>query len=164
MKNNNIQTKGRSLRLFNILFPAWMFYLLPTGLWLIILPVNFIIDSLVLWLAMRRLGLAERREVWKRSIFRIWSIGFLSDILGALLTFGLFLAIDAAHLSWDVYLFPGTTLLAIPGVIFSAVLIYALNKRYAFAKCVLDEAQKRKLSLALAILTAPYAMLIPLYG
>lgn len=151
------------LRLYNVLFPAWMFYLLPTGLWLIILPANFIIDSLVLWVAMRRLGIAECREVWKRSIVRIWGIGFLSDILGALLTFGLFLLIDAAHLSWDVYLFPGTTLLAIPGVIVSAILIYILNKRYAFTKCTLDETQKRKLSFALAIFTAPYAMLVPLY-
>lgn len=152
------------LRLYNVLFPAWMSYLLPTGLWLIILPANFIIDSLVLWLAMRRLGIAECRAVWKQSIVRIWGIGFLSDILGALLTFGLFLLIDAAHLSWDVYLFPGTTLLAIPGVIVSAILICILNKRYAFTKCTLDETQKRKLSFALAVFTAPYAMLVPLYG
>ena len=81
-----------------------------------------------------------------------------------MLTFGLFLLIDAAHLSWDIYLFPGTTLFAIPGVVLAGILIYLFNKRYAFTKCTLDETQIHKLSLALAVFTAPNAMLIPLYG
>ena len=164
MNDSRSKKERRHLRLYNILFPAWMFYLLPTGLWLFILPANFAIDSLVLWMAMRRLKIAGQQDVWKRCILRIWGIGFLADILGALLTLGLFLLIDAAHLSWDIYLFPGTTLFAIPGVVLSGILIYALNKRYAFAKCTLDDTQIHKLSLALAIFTAPYAMLIPLYG
>ena len=49
-------------------------------------------------------------------------------------------------------------------MLLSAVLIYMLDRRYAFQECALDEAQIHKLSLALAVLTAPYAMLIPLYG
>lgn len=151
-------------RLYNVLFPMWMFYLFPSWLWLVILPANFVIDSLMLCLAMRQLEISGRREIWRKSIFRIWAVGFLSDFLGALLTLGLMLLIDAFHLSWDVYLFPGTTLLAIPGIVLSGILIYALNKRYAFAKCISNERQIHKLSLALAIFTAPYAMLIPLYG
>ena len=151
-------------RLYNVLFPMWMFYLFPTQIWLVILPANFVIDSLVLWLSMRRIGIAEQRETWRRSIFRVWGIGFLSDVLGALLTLGLFFLVNAAKLSWDIYLFPGTTLFAIPGVLLSAVIIYMLDKRYAFRECALDETQVHKLCLALAVLTAPYAMLIPLYG
>ena len=159
-----MRQKKHKVRLYNVLFPAWMFYLFPTGLWLIILPANFAIDSVVLWIAMRRLKIAGQRDIWKRSILRIWGIGFLSDILGALLTLGLFLLVDAAHLSWDIYLFPGTTLFAIPGVILAGILIYVLNKRYSFTNCALDNQQIHNLSLALAFFTAPYAMLIPLYG
>lgn len=159
-----VRRKGRALRLFNILFPAWMFYLFPTGLWFLLLPANFAIDSLVLFLAMKRLGVEEPRAVWKRSILRIWGFGFLADFLGAILTLALFLLIDAAHLSWDVYRFPGTTLLALPGVALSAFLIYFFDKRYAFSKCALPQDRVRRLSLALSIFTAPYAMLIPLYG
>jgi hypothetical protein len=55
-------------------------------------------------------------------------------------------------------------LLAIPGVVLSGVLIYLLDRRYAFAKCLSNERQIHELSLALAFFTAPYAMLIPLYG
>lgn len=156
--------KGNRFRLYNVLFPAWMFYLFPTGLWLLLLPANLAVDSLVLCLAMKRFGITGRLAVWKRSILRIWAIGFLSDILGASLTLGLFFLIDAARLPWDVYLFPGTTLLAIPGVLLSGILIYVLDKRFAFAKCAQDKTQIHKLSLALGVFTAPYAMLIPLYG
>lgn len=159
-----MRQQKHKVRLYNVLFPAWMFYLFPTGLWLIILPANFAIDSVVLWIAMRRLKIAGQRDIWKRSILRIWGIGFLSDILGALLTLGLFLLVDAAHLSWDIYLFPGTTLFAIPGVILAGILIYVLNKRYSFTNCALDNQQIHNLSLTLAFFTAPYAMLIPLYG
>ena len=164
MNDNSTRRRKHGVRLYNVLFPMWMFYLFPTWLWLVILPANFAIDSLVLCLAMRKLEISGRREIWRKSIFRIWAFGFLSDFLGALLTLGLMLMIDAAHLSWDVYLFPGTTLLAIPGVVLSGALIYMLNKRYAFVKCMSDERQVHKLSLALAVFTAPYAMLIPLYG
>lgn len=158
------QYKTRALRLYNILFPAWMFYLLPTSLWLIILPANLAIDSLVLFLALKRQGIDGMRGIWKRSILRIWGLGFLADLIGAALTFGLFLLIDVARLPWDIYLFPGTPLLAMPGVVLSGILIYTLDKRYAFANCTLNETRKHNLSLALAIFTAPYAMLIPLYG
>ena len=164
MNDHPVRQRKDCARLYNVLFPMWMFYLFPSWLWLVILPANFVIDSLVLCLAMRKLEISGRREIWRKSIFRIWAVGFLSDFLGALLTLGLMLLIDAFHLSWDVYLFPGTTLMAIPGVVLSGILIYALNKRYAFAKCISDERQIHKLSLALAIFTAPYAMLIPLYG
>ena len=164
MHDNSARRRKHGIRLYNVLFPAWMFYLFPSRLWLVILPANFAVDSLVLWLAMRRLGIAGRREIWGKSIIRIWAFGFLSDFLGALLTLGLMLLIDAFHLSWDIYLFPGTTLLAIPGVVLSGVLIYLLDRRYAFAKCLSDERQIHELSLALAYFTAPYAMLIPLYG
>ena len=164
MHENSARRQKHGVRLYNVLFPVWMFYLFPSWLWLIILPANFAVDSLVLCLAMRRLGIAGQREIWRKSILRIWAVGFLSDFLGALLTLGLMLLIDAFHLTWDIYLFPGTTLLAIPGVMLSGVLIYRLDRRYAFAKCLSDERQIHRLSLALAFFTAPYAMLIPLYG
>ena len=164
MHENSARRQKHGVRLYNVLFPAWMFYLFPSWLWLVILPANFAVDSLVLCLAMRRLGIAGQREIWRKSILRIWAFGFLSDFLGALLTLALMLTIDAFHLTWDIYLFPGTTLLAVPGVALSAFLIYFFDKRYAFSKCALPQDRVRRLSLALSIFTAPYAMLIPLYG
>lgn len=154
----------RQIRLYNILFPMWLFWLWPTGIWLIILPANFVIDSLVLCLAMKWHHLENKLQIWKRSILKVWIFGFLSDFVGAGLIMGLMIFIDVADLPWDTFHFPGTTLMSLPGVALAGVLIYFLNKRFAFTKCGLDQEQIHKLSLALAIFTAPYAMLIPLYG
>ena len=151
-------------RLYNILFPMWLFYLLPTGAWLIILPANLLIDSLVLYIASRHLHIKEIPALWRCSILRIWGIGFASDLLGALLILAIELLADANIPGWNTFYFPGATLVAIPGVLLSSVCIYILDRRYAFSNSDLDEMTILKLSRILAIFTAPYAMLIPLYG
>lgn len=147
----------RDIKLYNVLFPIWMFYLLPTAAWLIILPGNFLIDSLVLLAAMAVFRYDNKKVVWKRSILRIWGIGFLSDLLGAALTFPLMLLFDA----FDTFHFPGGQLIVLPGIALAGVLIYALNKCISFKNCGLEPGQIRRLSLALAIFTAPYTMLWP---
>ena len=62
----------RDVKLYNVMFPIWMFLFLPTIVWLIILPVNFAVDSLVVLLMLGRLGLTPRKEIWKQSIIRVW--------------------------------------------------------------------------------------------
>ena len=151
-------------RLYNILFPVWLFYLLPTGVWLIILPGNFLIDSLVLYLAGRYLQIRDFAKLWKSCIFRVWIIGFISDILGALLILAVALLADKFCPEWNTFNFPGATILAIPGVLLSAVSIFSMDRRFAFVKTGLDEGVINKLCWILAMFTAPYAMLIPLYG
>lgn len=151
-------------RLYNILFPMWLFYLLPTGVWLIILPANFLIDSLVLYFGGRYLHIKDLVKIWKRCIFRIWVIGFISDILGALLILAVALLVDKFCPEWNTFYFPGATLIAVPGVLLSAVSIFFFNRRFAFVNTDLDERIINKLCWILAIFTAPYAMLIPLYG
>lgn len=153
----------KEIRLYNILFPVWMFFVLPTPVWILILPANFAIDSLVLWLAARHYKLGAFK-LWEHSIARIWIIGFLSDFIGAALILSLMLLIEGIGLSWDTFHFPGTTLLSLPGVVLAGWLIDLLNRHFAFKKCKLDAETICRLSLLLAIFTAPYAMLIPLYG
>lgn len=147
----------REIRLYNVLFPIWMFYLLPTVVWPIILPGNFLIDSFVLLAAMAVFHYGNKKSVWKHLILRIWGIGFLSDLLGAAPTFPLMLLFD----SYDTFLFPGGQLIVLPGIALAGVLIYALNKTISFKNCGLAPGQIRRLSLALAIFTAPYTMLWP---
>lgn len=151
-------------RLYNILFPMWLIYLLPTGLWLILLPANLVVDSLVLYLAIKRLHIQNGKMIWKQSIFRVWGIGFLCDLIGAALTLGIQFLIDAANLRWDTFLFPGATLLAIPGTALAGILIYVFDRRFAFTGCALNQEQIERLSLVIGIFTTPYPMLIPLYG
>ena len=156
MKNN------RSVRLYNVMFPIWFFFFFPP-VWLLILPVNFLVDSLVVLLSAKGQKLETPKALWKKHILPVWGIGFLSDLVGAGLTFGLYWLL-AELPGMELHLFPGATLISIPGTIAAGILIYFLNKKLTFRQSQLDPVAIRKLCLHLAIFTAPYTMLIPLYG
>lgn len=153
----------KDTKLYNVLFPIWFFLLFPQT-WLLILPVNFIVDSLVLILSFKYLKLGDIKCLWKKSILKVFAIGFISDILGALLTLGVMLLTDWLLPAVNTALFPGTTLIALPGVILAGFLIYILNKRFSFKKTEIELNYVKKICLYLAVFTAPYTMLIPLYG
>lgn len=154
-----------SIKLYNVMFPIWFFFFFPI-VWLIILPVNFLVDSLVLWLSAKRQQVDQRKTLWKKNILPVWGIGFLSDLIGAGLVFLIYLIVAESPLvdTWmnPVY-FPGTCIISLPGVALAGWLIYILNKKLTFRKSQLDPAVIHKLCLHLAIFTAPYTMLIPLY-
>ena len=157
--------QNRSIRLYNVMFPIWFFFFLPP-IWLVMLPVNFGVDTLVLMLSARRQQVEERKALWKKHILPIWGIGFLSDLIGAGLVFLIYLVVAESPLvdTWmNPVFFPGTTIISIPGVVLAGVMIYILNKKLTFRKSTLDPAVIHKLCLHLAIFTAPYTMLIPLY-
>lgn len=153
----------KNIRLYNVMFPIWFLFLMPSYLHLLILPINFLVDSLVLFLGARHQKLENRGKLWKKSILRIWIIGFICDILGALLIAALYFALCEIP-QWNLVLFPGTTLISLPGVALAGVLIYFCNRKISFQKTDLTPEAIHKLSLLLAIATAPYTMLIPLYG
>lgn len=150
----------RDIKLYNVMFPIWMFIFLPTVLWLIILPVNFAVDSLVVLLVLGRLGLENRREIWKKSITRVWIYGFVADFIGAALTLLLLVVFDRwFYVSLEM---PFGQLLALPGVVLAGIFIYLLNRHFPFKNCGLESEAIKKLSLALAVFTAPYTMLWPI--
>ena len=43
----------KTVRLYNVMFPVYMLFLLFPGVWLLSLPVNLTVDSLVLLLDVR---------------------------------------------------------------------------------------------------------------
>ena len=152
--------RKQSVRLYNVMFPVWFLFLFPM-LWIWILPANFLIDSLVLILAMTVFHYENRMQVWKKSILKVWIIGFLSDIAGALLVFGIYLLLET-YTDLALYCFPMEQLIILPGLAAAGVLIYFLNRRFSFRKTELTGGQIHRLSLVMAIVTAPYTMLIPL--
>ena len=154
----------KDIRLYNMVFPIWLMFLWPTPLWLLILPANFLIDRLVLYGSSRYHKLPDRGILWKRHIFPVWIIGFLSDFLSAGLVFLIYIILENQPAVSNLILFPGTTLISIPGVMLAGGLIYLLNRIFTFRNSGLEPAQIHRLCLHLAIFTAPYAFLIPLYG
>lgn len=151
--------KKKDVRLYNVLFPVWMLVMLPS-IWYIVIPGNFIIDSLVLILVMKVLKLENRFEFYQMHILPVFLLGFLADLLAAVpMWLSVYFWEDLGGPYGD------SPLLTVPGVILGAALIWVFNYFISFRKC--DPVLRKKLALTFAIATAPYTFLIPsgwLYG
>ena len=149
-----MQTKP--VRLYNVLFPLWFLMIFPVT-WLIVLPGDFLIDSLVLIISLRVLKIGERKSWYKRHILPIFGFGLLADVIGAAFLFLMMVL--------EVYNFDNELWLAIPAMLLSAGLIFVFNYFVTFRKA--EKPIRLRLALTFAIVTAPYTFLVPsgwLYG
>lgn len=145
----------KETRLYNVLFPLWMLMLFPIA-WLVVLPGNFIIDSIVLIVSMYALKMQEKKTFYKKTILKIFGIGILSDIIGSAYMLMMMVVFDAGNIE---------LLLTVPALILSAVCIFLFNYYITFKQC--DKSVRWKLALIFAVVTAPYTFLVPtpwLYG
>ncbi|MCL2519329.1 MAG: hypothetical protein FWF15_12270, partial [Oscillospiraceae bacterium] len=124
-------------------------YLLPR-MWLIILPGNFIIDSLVLIIAMVVMRIESKRKFYKSVILKVFCFGLLADLIGVGFMFLL------------IYL--GTRddeiLLTLLGFIAASVCIFVFNYYISFRKY--EKKIKFGMAIVFAIVTAPYTFFIPM--
>lgn len=166
----------REVKLYNVLFPIWILMFFPQ----ILLPVllgNFLIDSAVVLLVLRKLRGGWAWAEWKRSILRVWGLGFLSDIAGAaVMLLPLLLSVPLTDSSiypileeqllrgimlnpfHSVWSFLWTTL----AVAVSSLCIYYFGRHTDFNRTTLSDTEKRRLALVLAIITAPWLFYIPI--
>lgn len=147
----------KEITLYNVLFPLWMLLLFPQ-LWWIVLPGNFIIDSLVLFLGMLYLKMEEKKLFYKKTIWKIFGFGLLSDFVGAGYLLMMIAGFEVGQMGDELWL-------TLPAVGISAVCIFLLNYFVTFKKCA--PAVRLRLSLIFAVFTAPYTFLVPsswLYG
>lgn len=162
--------KRNEIRLYNILLPLWMIIFMPPAV-LITIPVNFAIDSAVLFLAAHFVCPGFGKELWKKCILRVFIFGFLADFTAAAALFGLaFIAENMAFSDfytraiYNPLSSVGSALLIACAVLFAAVLIYVFDRFISLKKAEwLEEKQIRKTALFLAVLTAPYSFFIPIY-
>lgn len=146
-----MKNKKTEITLYNVLFPFWMLLMFPVA-WLIVLPGNFLIDSLVLLVSLRMLG-AENKKLWyKKYIGKIFAFGMLSDLIGAGYMFSMLIFLEVGRMGDEPYL-------TVPALLISAVLIFVLNYFVTFRK--IDRKTRLTLSLIFAIVTAPYTFLVP---
>lgn len=141
----------KDIRLYNVLFPLWMLMLVPS-MWLIVLPGNFLIDSLVLVAAMFALKLGDKKQFYKKHILKIYCFGLLSDVIGSaymlLMAFGFQLGIYGDE--WY---------LTVPAMLIAAACIFACNYYITFKHR--EKPVRLRFALTFAIVTAPYTFLIP---
>lgn len=162
-----IKLKKTNTKIYNILLPLWLLIFLPSYLWLALIPLNYMIDRVVLrWSlgGMTDKGLFCRKHTWK-----ICLAGFLSDFAGALIL--LLISIPLADLSDMLYnighaiMFDPFSdlmglLIVVAAIAVSAVCIYFLDK-WILRKAGLEPEQVKRSALRLALITAPYLYLFP---
>ena len=166
MTDPNVR-KGR-VRLYNILFPVWLLVLFPTPLWIVLIPLNYLIDLLVLRLSLR--GHPDAKEISGNGSLAVCAAGFASDLAGSGLLFLIMLLLSesgrpgaqetAAALNMDPFRSIWSFLATLAAVLFSALLIYLLDRRI-LRKNGLEEGKAAKSALALALFTAPYLFFFP---
>ena len=141
------------MKLHALLYPAWAILFVPSAAWLILLRI-FLTGGLVLALALRHYDIPNKAQIWKRSILRVWLFAFLAHCLGAMLAFGLYAFLMPVGFPWE-------QLTMLPGAAFAGMMLYLFYSCGSFRRCELTQEQVHKLSLALALFTAPYTMLLP---
>ena len=142
--------KNKEIRFYNILFPIWMLMLIPTA-WIAVLPINFIVDSLVILITMKAIGVKYKGKMYRKSILKVWIFGFVADMIGAGALLGAMYA--------DI--FRGDEIyLTLPAMLIAALFIFIFNYKISFKEY--DKATRLKMAINLAIFTAPYTFLIPI--
>jgi hypothetical protein len=161
--------RKNSTKLYNILLPLWFIIFIPSWLWLLLIPANYLIDRIVLKWSLGDLedkGLFCRKHNWK-----ICLAGFLSDFIGAALL--LIIAVPLVSLTDNsfiedaaggIMMNPFTNVLSliitIAAIALSAACIYLLDRKI-LQKAGLTMGQAKKSAIRLALITAPYLYLIP---
>ncbi|MDO5041260.1 MAG: hypothetical protein Q4D95_04130 [Peptoniphilus sp.] len=158
----------KNYKLYNIIFPIWFLIALPP-IWLVTIPANFIIDSLVVFLGMKKLKIQKIKETYLKSIIKVVFFGFLSDILSGIALFIISMIVPdnfQGNIFDGVFYKPTKSIYSFAVValtiLFAAVMIYFFNKKFSFTKTDLTKEQVHKLSLYLSIFTAPYFFLVSL--
>lgn len=147
-------------RLYNVIFPVWALVLVSPLIWTIILPANFLIETIVLLVACVIFKLSNVKEVYKKSILKMFFCGLLSDLIGAVILivgskcwYSNILYSPFASVSNIVYISIC--------VIISSIFIYVFNYNFIFKNVDIKNKKRRQIALFVTIFTAPYLFFYP---
>lgn len=171
-------SKG-DITLYNVIFPLSLLILVIPLTWVIVLPANLIIDGVVMFLSLKWMQIKDIKAVMKSALLKTWGMGFVADLIAALILFGMMLVVDFVTEGYDRGSFydmlqdtvamanynplgsVSSFLIVAAVVTFCGYLIYLFNKKIVLKNAPLEEMQQKKLALHLAIFTAPYLFFIP---
>lgn len=155
------------MRLYNVIFPLFLLIWFSPITILIAIVLNFIIDSLVLYLSLKRYNLASKENM-KHYILQIYGIGFLCDFIFSLITILLPMFFPSSIIDLVNKAIMWNPFSSLVGFIYiclmiaaCGVTIYFLNKKLTFRKQLLPQVCIKTICLNLAIFTAPYLFLFP---
>ncbi len=159
----------KDVRLYDLMFPIWLLIIFPIT-WIPVIVGNFLIDSIILLLYLHIRRLEFKKEIWKKSIVRIFFFGLIGDIAGGMLMIGetfIFDTIGLHNISFCISYNPWGNIFALLYTLLcmtvSSVIIFKLDKKFAFNKTSLDNGIKRKIALVFAVFTTPVMFLLPTF-
>ena len=164
----------KSVKLYNLIFPVWIAWLYPIT-WVAIVPLNILVDFLVTLLALKLMKIENPMAIIKKSLAKTVALGFVADIIATAVLMILSFGINGTRnniAKWfydnisipilnDYYETPWGILVMVLAVMFAGFLVYVFNRKFSFKNTDLSESQIKKVSMTLAIITAPYLFLIP---
>lgn len=169
----------KEVKLYDIIFPTYMLLIFPM-VWAIILPANFIVDSIVILILFKILKCENIFKKYKQVIVKVWLIGLLADLIGALLLLifsqGLYALagvfpessnfnVTLLGISQCINYFPFKNifsfLITFLAIAISGFFIYHFNMKKSFKNLDLSFKEKKKVALGMAIITSPYLVLLP---
>ena len=161
----------KQTRLYNVIFPVWMLFLLPP-VWLIALPGNLLIDCVVVLCTLMALKHTQKKAVLKQVWWKIWVLGFAADFVGVAVLMPAMFLISALPkelsslinpVMYNCWKSPLAFLWTAAAVALSGACIYFFDRR-AMRSCeYLTDRERHLTALSLAIITAPWMFFIPTY-
>ncbi len=153
-------------KLYNIMFPIWFIFTIPLT-WLIVIPANFLINTIVLIAGLKYLKIDKAYETYKKIILKVWIIGVICNVIASGILFlanfdnnSLYNAVKS-NIVWNPFSSILSVATVIVSIIISMVLLYLFNYTISFKKVGLERKKAKKLSLIVAIATAPWLLLFP---
>lgn len=172
------------IRMYNMILPPFLLFALPM-MWPITLIGNFIIDSLVLIVILLIVFKKVSGKQYGKTIWKVWLLGFAADFIGIIplvvlwltldpiwfsesaqaqgvlyaISSGMYMAINHSDCFYNIWGF----LYVFGGILIAAVAIFLFDYFIALRKCGFTKRQKLFASLAFAVFTAPYTLMLPVY-
>ncbi len=143
--------RRKDIKLYNVLFPFWAILLFPQTWWFV-LPGNFVIDSLVLIISMWILKISEKKQWYKKHILKIFLLGLISDAIGSAYMLLMTMVFEVGRRGDEFYI-------TLPALVISAILIFVFDYFITFRE--IENKTRLEMSLIFAVVTAPYAFLVP---
>ena len=160
--------RAKPVRLYNVLFPIFILVSVPSPLWLILIPLNYLWDNFILSRSLK--DLPDLELFCSRNSWKICLAGFLSDIAGGAFLFLVMIFADKLSpdfsdrigygLSMDPFYNTESFLTTLAAVVLSALLIYVTD-RAILKRAGLDSSSASRAARNLALLTAPWLFFIP---
>ena len=161
-------------RVYNLIFPVYGLLLFPNPLWVLLIPLNYMIDRFVLTLGLKREhvfdNIAEQKSFLDHTAWKICIAGFAADFIGASIIIfrdlykPFFPQETMQAINYAVYGTPFASsaglIVFLLAILIAGICVYFFD-RHILTKAGLEKHTAVRIAMLMAVITAPYVILVP---